>query len=306
MRIVSAKVVIIAPREDRHGQILARALSGMSVPFARISLCEARRVPLSWRLGGDLTFYSSGNYWSIGTWTTAWWRRFGAVDVSDLSDEEGSLIASEVEEALLGCLLTAQVRWVDHPMVVQQAENKLFQLHVARQVGLRVPESIVTNRPREARRFASECIVLAKPLSSGSGLAPFADAPHTSLLSLVKSAPTFLQAVVRASADLRIVTIGERAWAWQRARSPSDPLDWRVADPHGSGFVPVGGAQKERSGALRLAKALKLSISVQDWLLINREESYFLEVNPQGQWLFLRDAAQRIVPALASHLRPTR
>jgi len=53
--------------------------------------------------------------------------------------------------------------------------------------------------------------------------------------------------------------------------------------------------------ATAIQDRLGLSFSVQDWLQADGVW-YFLEVNPQGQWLFLEEADQIVPQALALHL----
>jgi hypothetical protein len=51
-----------------------------------------------------------------------------------------------------------------------------------------------------------------------------------------------------------------------------------------------------------MTSALGLTMSVQDWLETD-DGPVFLEINPQGGWLFLDGADTAVAPALAHHLR---
>ena len=103
-----------------------------------------------------------------------------------------------------------------------------------------------------------------------------------------------------AAADCRIVTVGSEVMVWRRQRQSGQLCDWRHADPEGLGFVSVDAADFGEAPA-RLAAELGLSFSVQDWMIIN-DVPLFLEVNPRGQWLFLRGADKRVVSSLVEHL----
>ncbi|MHC5831132.1 MAG: MvdC/MvdD family ATP grasp protein, partial [Nostoc sp.] len=46
-----------------------------------------------------------------------------------------------------------EARWVDDLQRISAAENKLRQLRVASEVGLVIPQTLVTNNPPEAREF---------------------------------------------------------------------------------------------------------------------------------------------------------
>jgi hypothetical protein len=73
--------------------------------------------------------------------------------------------------------------------------------------------------------------------------------------------PVLLQRHVPASADLRVVPVGTAAFAWSRPRHPTEPLDWRLADPPDRGFRPCP-AEELAAPALRMADALGLTFTV--------------------------------------------
>lgn len=103
-------------------------------------------------------------------------------------------------------------RWVDPPPLVNAAEDKLYRLYLARRLGVAVPDTLVTSDPDAARVFAAAGPVLAKAVSMGSGIAPFAGEVAASQLGLVAACPVLLQRRVPAMADLP-------AKAWR--------LEWR-------------------------------------------------------------------------------
>ena len=165
---------------------------------------------------------------------------------------------------------------------------------------LRVPPTLVTNNPVLAREFADGRSLVAKALSPGVGIAPFVAEVKREDLDLVAGLPTLLQERVEARADLRVVTVADQAWVWRRAREPGT-VDWRKHDPHGTAFREAYNDQL-CSVALGLAARLQLTVSVQDWLETDHD-LVFLEVNPQGAWLFMAGAHSMVVPTLAAHLR---
>jgi len=183
---------------------------------------------------------------------------------------------------------------------MHQAEDKIYQLNLAKSLGLAIPETVVTNVAATAATFLKAGRTVAKAISSGPGLAPFVDEVTTDLVELVATLPVLLQRAIPADADLRVVTIGDSVLVWRRERTLDDPWDWRAIDPSGKDFRFTNEAGIDRP-ALRLARELGLTFSVQDWLQV-QQSPVFLEVNPQGQWLFLEGAAEVIAPLMAKHL----
>jgi hypothetical protein len=293
-------VVVVARPNDQHGDAVQAELVRRRIPTWRVSLNHFLGMAISWSPGKLCQFGSGNDQVLIGKHTTAWWRRPGWMEPQDLSPAEAELAHNEASNILRGVLTCAVGRWVDPPATVEAAEDKLAQLQLAQRLDVATPPTLVTNDAEAAKAFASEGPIVAKAISSGAGIQPFTGEARLDLLELVARCPVLLQRRVDACADLRVVTVDSEVFAWSRSRDPEGPLDWRAIDPAGIGFraiptVPVA------DSALHLSGALGLSHSTQDWLLTG-DGPVFLEVNPQGQWLFLDGAERSVVPALASLL----
>jgi glutathione synthase/RimK-type ligase-like ATP-grasp enzyme len=233
---------------------------------------------------------------------TVWWRRVGAdPDDPRMSEVESQLRREEVEELVLGGLLAAGPRRVDHPHRMANAEHKLVQLAAATASNIQVPRTVATNQPAVAHELLTGGPVVAKAASAGVGLAPHADLLDAASVGRLVMAPTLLQRKVDAVADLRVVVVGHRSWIWRRPRDADAPVDWRVVDPAGEQFT-VWNDNEITAAAEGLTSRLGLTVSVQDWLVDGKGKRWFLEVNPAGQWLFLERADELVTPVLASHL----
>ena len=142
---------------------------------------------------------------------------------------------------------------------------------------------------------------VAKAISSGAGLAPYADKVSELDMDLLHNSPTLLQRRLDARADLRVVVIGNEALCWRRTRSDGEPLDWRSADPGGRGFAPVN-VDDVGKAAVAVNRRLGLSFGAQDWVVESDDRATFLEVNPCGAWMFLDGARELVIPRLVHHL----
>ena len=98
-----------------------------------------------------------------------WMRRIWQPYLSqDLAPQFQTACAQESSAALRGFLNHIQeAPWLDNLQKIEQAENKLWQLEVASKVGLRIPRTLVTNKPEEVREFflAVEGQMIAKLLT---------------------------------------------------------------------------------------------------------------------------------------------
>ena len=61
--------------------------------------------------------------------------------------------ANEINEAMAGLWQAMDAAWINDPVRDQIAGRKAYQLKVAQEAGLRIPATVITNDPVEARRF---------------------------------------------------------------------------------------------------------------------------------------------------------
>jgi hypothetical protein len=299
------EVLIVAQPDDRHAEAVEECLGAAGVAYLRTSLDVWSSQRVEWVADGTLRLTDNNFTWSIHPGTSVWWRRPGRFENPSLSIRELELARDEAALILPGALDAAGVRWIDQPWTMARARNRLVQLKLAHSLGIRFPETVVTNSVQAAAEFATSGDAVAKTISSGPGLAPFVETFASQDIGLVANAPVLLQQLVKSEADWRLVTVGMECFAWRRGRKAEDPTDWRANDPSGSEFRPAPVSLFPNKAATLIQDGLGLSFSVQDWVETSGEFS-FLEVNPQGQWLFLDGANEIICDTFAGHLTGTR
>lgn len=175
------------------------------------------------------------------------------------------------------------------------------QLAEATQAGLRVPKTIVTNDPAEARAFASRREqVIYKPLSSALPPGPdrismlytsVVEAEHLSSDGERIAATMHLfQERVTCAYAVRLTVIDKRLLAAAvRSHSPSADIDWR-SDQQALTYEIVEVPADVAHGVTSLMSALGLRFGALDFLVTPEGEWVFLEVNPNGQWAFVEQA----------------
>ncbi len=297
--MVRLQVIIVSDDDDPHARSVLDQLRNSGVKAVHYNASNVRSTLIR-HDSATTRLFIDGVWHEIGPATSVWWRREGTPNVDDLDEEEAQLARDEVPDVLYGVLSAAGVRWIDEPSTIKRAEVKLHQVAVARHLGYATPETLLTNEESLAQPFARDRSVVVKALSSGFGIAPYVEVVSPTDVSSVSSLPSLLQELILdATADLRIVVVGANAWTWRRPREDAT-IDWRAEDPNGESFVRVQDADLELK-AMRMTAVLGLSMSAQDWLETPRGQ-IFLEANPQGAWLFLREAEVSILPALVAHL----
>lgn len=294
--IAPLDVLVFGSGADAHTEAVVGELRRLGRSVETWCARDIPHTDLTWIPGEGFSICGDESPVFVDRSTAVWWRRPGVPCTADMVPEEAQLVSDEIAAILPGLAVSETGRCVDDPWSVDRAANKLLQLSVAHELGVTVPSTAVTNtRDTLARRFEGREII-AKALSSGVGLAPFAASVTLDDRDYLAACPTQVQERITARADLRVVTIGSQVIVWERCRSDREALDWRQADPTGAGFRQMSGDPTE-GFANAIALALGLTFSVQDWLLA--ADPVFLEVNPQGQWLFLPRAHETVTPVLA-------
>jgi hypothetical protein len=220
-----------------------------------------------------------------------WWRRCeGRTEVPDtvVNPAMRELVAKDSLSALRGVLLAEfDGTWLSDPYATQRAQNKLLQLRIARSIGLTVPRTLVSSDPDRIREFTREQggTVVAKTLTGMLGTA--LEAGRVRLDSLtsddeLRLAPTIYQEEIAGEDHLRVMVFGEQVHA---ARISSAELDWRLAND--MAIEPVEVDEGLQSALRRVVARLGLRMGVFDLKVTPDGSPVFLEVNPQGQFLFV-------------------
>ncbi|MFE7524391.1 ATP-grasp ribosomal peptide maturase [Kitasatospora sp. NPDC057542] len=179
--------------------------------------------------------------------------------------------------------------YVNHPWNNRAAEFKPAQLSVARRCGFLVPDTVITNDPGEARKFATHqpCGVVYKPLWN----TPYRvnDQPHgvwvrevhaAEITDSVSVCPHMFQTRVDKVFDVRVTAVGGRVFG---VRIDSPDLDWR----HRQNLMTCTPIEVPRSMARAIVAylaELRLTYGAFDFAVTTAGDWYLLECNPNGQW----------------------
>src|SRR5262249_28718609 len=171
-------VGIMTLSEDIHGYAIMKKIEDRhGLRCCLIASNElATQGGLTWSAeheGPPLVPTTDGELIDVRSLDALWYRRVGITQhLPEAADPEyASHIHHACEAALRGLLLTEfRGRWVSHPVATQLAENKLVQLRAARQVGLRIPATLVSQSPATIRAFcAAHPGAILKPVSQRWG-----------------------------------------------------------------------------------------------------------------------------------------
>nr|WP_315229790.1 hypothetical protein [uncultured Albidiferax sp.] len=298
-----AFVLVVSTIADVATDDVIRRLATASIPHHRINTED---IPFSRSM--TLSYGEERHDWleldgqAVPLPTAIWYRRVRSSAKPEGMDQGiYQFCLQESRAALLGGISGVQTRWLSHPASIWQAEHKPYQLALAAELGFRVPRTVITNSAAAIRRAAADFgRMIVKPARSGHIVhrgvehavftSEFLPA-HLEDLQGAELSPAIYQELVPKRFDIRVTIVGKKIFA-ARIDSQSDPqaaVDWRHTAnpqlPHQQVTLPAD----IEGRLLRLMDRLELNFAAIDLIETPDGEHVFLEVNPNGQWLWLDD-----------------
>jgi glutathione synthase/RimK-type ligase-like ATP-grasp enzyme len=286
----SGRIFLVGHDQDEHCDYLEGVLAPRGCAIVRLSIDSLSSAGFSWTPDCLERVNGSERVPLVGA---GLWRRPGHAMVQDYDARYADFVLAECHDAFVGAMLSGKIRWVNHPIWMEQAELKLLQIAQARALGLRVPDTIVTNSSTDACAFAdgfesvvAKAVRYALVSESDPPLMAWTAEVSKNELGQLEGAPIILQRRIRGREHLRVITVGAMTFA---ARLIAEEIDWRSSLKNHEAFEPTdtGLSRSVSNQAQAIASALGLRFSAQDWIVDEDGEPVFLEANPNGQWLFL-------------------
>lgn len=308
-------IVIFAPQDDRHAlrvaDILVRGHGEETMIFdmsdfpGRASLAirfgpQGESCRLRWADGRETDLFRVRSFW---------WRRpqMPSVDPRITDPQVRHFTANEITSALYGVLGRCPGMWMNDMNRDQSADYKPRQLGVARDCGLRVPDTLITNDPQAVLSFNQsrpDGIVYKAFNQRGIIWQPTRrlSAGDLARLDALPCAPAIFQEFVPGSRDIRVTVVGDTLFATEFDISAIDQIDHRLAldaAPCVEHILPADLALR----VMAFVRTLGLEYGSVDFRLDPDGAYHFFEINTAGEFLYLQDrSGQPIDAAVAAHL----
>ena len=306
-------VLILASRLDFSTDLVTIRLQDAGVPYVRLNREDLadHRLTLD-PLGPELAIDGPCGTHRIGPELRAVWFRQPVF----LRNTPGLPLTSEqqLERSqwmgfLRGLCVLSEAAWMNWPIATYIAESKPYQLAAAAQCGFEVPATLATNDAERARRAfpdgiavkALDTVLLREGddcLFTYTTLNPEIELND----STVKDVPVLAQRALESKCDLRVTVVGEEVFS-VRILAGGEPIrgDWRRTPRQDLEFhdckLEPGIAERCRL----LTRRLGLSFAAID-LIEDEEGTWFIEVNPTGEWGWLSNEERTIDVAIATWL----
>lgn len=280
-------VLVLTRAHDREMDELSLRLAAEGIPVVRIDSDRCRGRAMSWDPVAGVLTWQGDRFRPV----LSWLRYFTPESIASDGPTE-TLYAREQWTALVAALRAAG-RTIN-PGSFPGGPDRLAQLAAAGRMGLRVPASLVTTRLADAAvMLPGDADLLVKSLGRHliedppgrmRGVFPRrvtrTDATEE---RLAEPAPVLVQEFVESEREFRVHVVGGRVSAYAVTRPTPDSL-WTQPDLIAVEPVDLPATVVDR--LLALTRVFGLDVGGFDLLDTGRGEPVFLEVNPEGSWLW--------------------
>jgi glutathione synthase/RimK-type ligase-like ATP-grasp enzyme len=312
-------ILIVTNKFDPHADRVIGELNARAVSFARFNT-EDFPSSVAWSVWLDDAGWRGrlalprGDL-ELSQVTSVWYRRPQPSVISDaVTDEAHRRFCEDQCKAAIGGLwhLLSGAYWISPPHTIAAAERKLYQLQVATRCGFDIPRTVITNRADDAVAFTTPELMNRGVAAKAVGFSPefglrtrrLSDADITALRD-VQYAPVILQEYVPKAIEVRATVVAGTVFAAEihSQENPNTAVDWRHYDLASVRHAPHDMPALIERKCLRLVRELGLAFGAIDLVLTPSGRYVFLEINPNGQWLWIEDlTGLSIARALAQAL----
>lgn len=241
---------------------------------------------------------------SIHDVEAVWYRRSHNLGsgLSNVLDKEFlSSAYGEVRTTLFGMLESLNCFQISKFSQYRRLDSKEEQMKIASHLGLKVPETCITNNPQEAKRFVQERPngVISKMQSSFAIMRDGVE--NVVFTNLVKQedledidtlqfCPMQFQEKLEKKLELRVTIVGDEVFAFaiDSQKTENAKVDWRkegnalIAD-----WVPYELPSEVKEKLLQMMDVYQVNYGAIDIIVTPDDEYYFLEINSAGEFFWL-------------------
>ena len=297
------KIVVLAHENDNHTAPLKWALeqAGYRVAcWGGLSWTPAQQASL---FLGDDSHMTLGPH-SVEPGDVVWIRRPEPPVHNPKVSEADEKFARQEYRSYYHCIAylleTLPVWCINKYSASRFINNKAVQLRLARACGLHVPDALMSNSPQAIKDYlgsnasrtickgftphiwqrADQCEVFVTETFEISR----DQLPRDEVLTYT---PCIYQDMINKQFDTRIVLMGSRVYSYA-LHNPKQALDWRQDAGQGAIEVEIIATPADvEKGVLAFARKAGICFGSLDFAVDKNGQWWFLEINEQGQFLWL-------------------
>lgn len=286
-------ILIITHKLDFTADFVINKLNQNKIAYKRLN-CEDifnSEFNLKFDTGFSYSLLGESNYKSV------WFRRTMLPDLKNLGDGDKKYILDELESFFENLFSSLSANWLSSPFYVYRAENKILQLKIAKEIGFKIPPTLVTNSKRELVQFFDKCNgeMILKPISQtriqyhNTSAFIFTSPVSESYIKNIGDydlTPCIFQKNITKDYEIRVTVVENKVFAaavYSQQESETKN-DWRKKKLD---FHQIELPSDIEKMCVEMVKKLNLKFGAIDIIKTPDDEYYFLEINPNGQWAWI-------------------
>lgn len=211
--------------------------------------------------------------------------------LTSLTKLKGDIKLTEFEKVMdFICHKNTHIKWLNKFTDFHKNDNKLIQLDLARSLDIKIPATIISNiRP------SMEFVGIYKPIyaklrvDDNDCLFSVKTTQHCE--QVLDSIPYIHQSYIPKAFELRITIVGNKFFSCkidsQQSKDERTRIDWRHYNLDKIYWTIYQLPSEIESKLLSLMKKMNLNFGCIDMIVTPDEEYVFLEINANGQWLWI-------------------
>lgn len=301
-------ILILTDHSDPHADYVEQRLHQRGAEFFRFDpgqFPSNAEMSISYSLSGNVqaTLSVGDKHIDLSSVRTVWYRRpTPSIPHQEITDKLArDYISEECRIFLHDSWNLMECFWLPGPQpVIRKAEFKASQLSLAGTLGFELPPTLFTNSPEEFLEFYCKHngnIVSKLPSSSFYMFTGKTFNRYTQVVSkrdvayarAIRFSPVIFQAYVPKRVELRITVVGREVFAAEIHSQHSNHTrhDWRRYDRYETPYFPHELPGDLQQLCIQLVERLGLCYGAIDMVLTPDGRYVFLELNPNGQYLWI-------------------
>jgi len=242
--------------------------------------------------------------YTISDITACWYRRgynLGKGLEQLLEKKFIGSVMGEIQHTIWGMVESFPCYQFGRVSAYRRMDSKEEQLKIASKIGLRIPQTLITNEPEEVKRFLEKCPngVVAK-MQTGFAIyeegveqvvfTNVLNADDLTKLDSLRYCPMQFQEKIEKETELRVTIVGNKIFAFEvdSQKLETASVDWRregvkLIDD----WMPCTLPESVSSNLLKLMEVYQVDYGAIDLIKGKDGEFYFLEINAAGEYFWL-------------------
>ena len=300
-------ILILTDQFDTHADKVINYFKENNTPFFRLDLdVEALKKTIISFNGSTWTIQQNDIKISTSLIKAVWLRRaFVELTLEEMKYQENDfkIWKNEWNKTLNGLYLSLKQKiWLNPVDKAYKGENKYYQMELAKKIGFEVPDTLISNNKEDLLSFSKKYKKVVFKLMTQEFYADdkgnyqglfvnIINENHLNKFNEIEENPIVLQKYIEKSFEVRYTIVGDKHFVCKidSQNSNKTKVDWRRYDIPNTPHYQIMPPDIIREKVTLLLKTMELNYGALDFVVTEKNEWIFLEINCLGQWLWIED-----------------